>query len=197
MPVSEFGRLLPAAIAHLAVSRKMDRPYPSRWSKLALVCCALAFAVSLMWRSSRFDRSSVAYHVRCLDALRPGPFEWPTSWQNWLSGKTVQWISHGGQSVGQWMTLRQRHQDALIVAGYFETRWVSVLDQGLDARSWKRLYPQSTNTVIGKTRYTITFNGARPHELRITARKSDIDDFERKLHALEADAAKPHAASFH
>jgi hypothetical protein len=93
------------------------------------------------------------------------------------------------------MRLRQSHRDALIAAGYLQTRWVSV--HGSDARNWNRLYPELTNTAIGKTRYTITFNGARPHELQITARKTDIDEFERKLHALEADAAKPHTASFH
>jgi hypothetical protein len=89
-------------------------------------------------------------------------------------------LGSGFGTEGGWR--QQEHQDALVASSYFERRWVWIPDSSLDARDWKKLCPELTNTVIAKTPYTMTFNGRRPHELEITARKDEIDEFERTLH---------------
>jgi hypothetical protein len=83
------------------------------------------------------------------------------------------------------MTEFRRHQDALVAAGYYEERWVDVPNRTFDARFWKMIYPELMTTAVGRTRYAITFNGKRPHELRVVSTKSEIDEFERILNSLK------------
>lgn len=124
-------------------------------------------------------RSSVAHHLNRLESLRHGPFLAPRTLRDWFRWDTIQWLWQGQPTYNNWMDALESEQQALIKLGYYERRWIWVPTRWNDLQ-----HPTLKGTTVGKTRFAICGDRARPDEVRVTARPRDIDEYAQRLRTL-------------
>lgn len=99
--------------------------------------------------------------------------------------ETVRWLLQGRPTFDEWQDAVEREQQALIAVGYYERRWVAI-----PTNTWVK-FSSLTNTVVANTPFTFHGVSSRPWEVRLTARPSEITEFEQALRALSMMTNQP------
>jgi hypothetical protein len=79
---------------------------------------SMAIALALFWKPLR-----IQYHRNIIRDSRSPGHEVPTHWHDYLSARTILWISRGCPEAQKIMEGGRMHEDALVRLGYFDRRW--------------------------------------------------------------------------
>jgi hypothetical protein len=79
---------------------------------------SIVIALAVLWPPLR-----IQYHRSLIRDSRTPGHEVPTHWRDYLSVRTILWISRGQPEAQKIMEGGRMHEDALVRLGYFDRRW--------------------------------------------------------------------------